>query len=76
MIRKCQALEDLGRKDLSQKADELDNRMMEFFIELNKDFKLPQEPKGLFKSKEKKNWAYAKSLKDNTEVWVKDYKSI
>lgn len=75
MIRICQALEDLGKKDLSEKADELDNRMMEFFVELNKDFKLPPEPKGLFKSKEKKNWAYAKSLKDNIEVWVKDYKS-
>lgn len=48
------ALEQLDKKDLANKVDELDDSLFDFFVELNNGFILPPKPKGIFKIKKKK----------------------
>ena len=69
------ALEQLDKKDLAQKVDELDNSLFDFFVELNNEFILPPKPKGIFKSKKKKIWELHRSVKDNLKDWTESYKS-
>lgn len=69
------ALEQLERTDLSKKCDELDDALIEFFVEINNGFTLSPKPKGLFKKKEKALWELHRSVKDNLQTWVDDYNS-
>ena len=73
LIKVCGALEDLGRQDLSDKADELDDRMFHFIIELNEGFVLPERPTGWFKKKKKERWDFAKETKDQLQKWADAY---
>lgn len=69
------ALEQLDKKDLANKVDELDDSIFDFFIELNNGFILPPKPKGIFKSKKKKTWELHQSIKENLQKWTDDYNS-
>ena len=75
LIKVHAALEQLERVDLCKKCDELDDALIEFFVELNKGFTLPAKPKGLFKSKEKKLWELHRTVKENLQTWVDDFNS-
>jgi len=66
-IKIHRALIDLESKDLANKVDKLDDELFLFFKDLNEAFVLPKKPSGLFNNKKKKNWEYAKQLKDNLE---------
>ena len=70
LVKVIQALKQQDRDDLAKKVDELDDSIFDFFNELNKNFVLPEEPKGFFNKKKKERWKYYKSIKDNLEQWV------
>ena len=40
------ALNQLGKPDMEQKVDEMDDNIFEFFVELNSGFVLPKRPSG------------------------------
>lgn len=67
------ALEQLEKKDLAKKVDELDDSLFEFFVELNEGFTLPPKPTGWFKGKQKKMWQIHSDIKGNLQRWVDDY---
>ena len=69
------ALEQLDKKDLAERVDELDNSLFDFFVEINRGFLLPQKPKGIFKSKKKKAWELHRSVKNNLQKWIDEYNS-
>tara|TARA_B110000003_G_C16572630_1_gene504919 strand:+ start:231 stop:800 length:570 start_codon:yes stop_codon:yes gene_type:complete len=69
------ALEQLDKKDLAEKVNELDNSLFDFFVELNNGLVLPPKPKGIFKSKKKKTWELHRSVKENLQDWVVAYNS-
>lgn len=69
------ALEQLDKKDLANKVDELDDSLFDFFVELNNGFILPPKPKGIFKIKKKKTWELHQSIKENLQKWTDDYNS-
>jgi hypothetical protein len=75
MLKVHTALEQLDKKDLCQKIDELDDNIGEFFIEINNGFTLPPKPKGWFKKKKKARWEFHQSVKENLEIWAKEYNS-
>ena len=75
LVKIVGALRDLGKDDLASKADELDDRFFMFFVDLNKEFVLPERPTGIFRSKQKKNWDYASKVKDNIQQWVDAYEN-
>ena len=62
------ALEQLDKKDLANKVDELDDSLFDFFVELNNGFILPPKPKGIFKRKKKKTWELHQSDLDGTRT--------
>ena len=66
------ALEQLDKTDLAKKVDELDDNLLDFFKELNNGFVLGPKPKGIFKSKKKKNWELHRAVKNNLEKWAED----
>ena len=76
MVKICQALEDLNKKDFAEKAEQLDNHIMYFFIEINNEFVMPPRPKGWFSSKAKRKWDYSKDIKENLDRWVIAYQNI
>lgn len=76
IIKICKALEDLNKKDFAEKADQLDNQIFDFFVEINNEFVLPPRPKGWFSSKAKKRWDLGKSVKENLERWVSGYQNL
>ena len=57
----------------NDKADELDDRMFHFIIELNEGFVLPERPTGWFKKKKKERWDFAKETKDQLQKWADAY---
>ena len=63
-------------KDFAEKADQLDNQIFDFFVEINNEFVLPPRPKGWFSSKAKKRWDLGKSVKENLERWVSGYQNL
>ena len=76
MIKICKALEDLNKKDFAEKADQLDNQIFDFFVEINNEFQLPQRPKWWFSSKAKNKWDLGNTVKENLERWVAAYQNI
>ena len=64
--------QQLDKTDLAKKVDELDDNLLDFFKELNNGFVLGPKPKGIFKSKKKKNWELHRAVKNNLEKWAED----
>lgn len=73
LIKICKALKDLNKNDFSDKVNNLDNQIFDFFVEINNEFILPPRPKGLFSSKAKKRWDLNNSVKENLNEWVEAY---